>query len=68
MHVRMRAPTFPRGRLDWAGALRRRGAHTRAHDLASSAAAEIHGLGAAPLERRAEALLAGGEPVARGGV
>jgi hypothetical protein len=27
-----------RTRLDWAGALRRRGAHTRAHDLASAAA------------------------------
>jgi class 3 adenylate cyclase len=54
MHQRMRAPVFTAlTRVDWAEALRARGERARARDLATAAAAELDGLGALPLERRA---------------
>jgi hypothetical protein len=58
MHQRMRAPVFAAlTRLDWAEALCARREHTRARDLATAAAAELDGLGALPLERRADEVL-----------
>jgi ATP/maltotriose-dependent transcriptional regulator MalT len=58
MHQRMRTPVFAAlTRVDSAEALRARGEQARSRDLTTTAAAELGGLGALPLERRADEVL-----------